>query len=74
MAQIRKGIRVIIHPHYDSNYMKNDIALILLDVPLNLNRWVRPACVPEYDINFPAPFTTCVIIGWGVTSEHGIDR
>ncbi|XP_076624870.1 serine protease nudel isoform X2 [Colletes latitarsis] len=79
MAQSRKARYAIVHPHYNSENMRNDIGMIMLDEPLRFNRWVRPVCLPEVDIlgpmwrNMPEPKSTCVAIGWGATREHGPD-
>ena len=74
MAQIRKAARVILHPNFSQRTMTNDIALILLDQPLSLNRWIRPACIPDFNLNFPEPGSTCVVVGWGAMFENGPDR
>ncbi|XP_054006397.1 serine protease nudel [Hylaeus anthracinus] len=79
MAQSRKARYTIVHPRYNSEDMRNDIGMIMLDEPLRFNRWVRPVCLPEADIlgamwRFkPEPGSICVAIGWGATKEHGLD-
>lgn len=71
---------VIMHPGYQRNTMKNDIAVIRLDRPLSFNRWVRRICLPELTLlgqNWrvsPEAKSMCVTIGWGATVEHGPDR
>ncbi|KZC07967.1 Serine protease nudel [Dufourea novaeangliae] len=79
MAQSRKARYTVIHPQYDSNDMRNDIGMIMLDDPLRFNRWVRPVCLPEANIlgsmwrHKPEAGSTCIAIGWGATREFGPD-
>nr|XP_034181143.1 serine protease nudel [Osmia lignaria] len=79
MSQYRKARYAIEYPRYNSKDMTNDIGMIMLDDPLRFNRWVRPVCLPEEDIlgpmwrRQPEPYTSCLAIGWGATSEHGPD-
>ncbi|XP_078053187.1 serine protease nudel [Augochlora pura] len=79
MAQSRKARYTIIHPHYISQDMSNDIGMIKLDDPLRFNRWVRPVCLPDLDLlgdmwrQKPAVNSTCIAIGWGATRENGPD-
>lgn len=61
------------HPEYTCKKVKNDIALLELDVPLTWTNFVSPACLPlefgkigyERFENFPA-----TVAGWGWTSEN----
>jgi secreted trypsin-like serine protease len=46
--QTRNGLRVIVHPNYDSNTLSNDIALIKLSSPLDVtNSSIRTICLPS---------------------------
>lgn len=62
--------------------MRNDLALLRLENPLQFNRWVRPICLPtpertttEKDwISGPATGTICKAVGWGSIRERGPDR
>jgi secreted trypsin-like serine protease len=46
--QTRNGFRIIVHPNYDSNTLSNDIALIKLSYPLNVNNTsIRTICLPS---------------------------
>ena len=64
---VSKG-NLIPHPSYEkleSNII-NDIGLILLPQPAQLNEGVHPACLPEADQNSTNVKGT--ILGWGFTS------
>ncbi|KAI4503887.1 hypothetical protein M0802_001290 [Mischocyttarus mexicanus] len=79
MTQNRIAQTIIIHPDYDSNLMRNDVGLIMLDAPLRFNRWVRPACFPDEKISgsiwnqVPSTDTMCIVLGWGALKEQGPD-
>jgi secreted trypsin-like serine protease len=46
--QIRNGLRVIVHPNYDSITLSNDIALIKLSYPLEVtNSSIHTICLPS---------------------------
>lgn len=70
---------IISHEFYNSQNMKNDIALIHLKTPLSYNRWVRPICMPEIGrtsmnkdwIWGPKQGTLCTAVGWGAIRERG---
>ncbi|KAM9342495.1 chymotrypsin-like elastase family member 2A [Pholidichthys leucotaenia] len=56
--------KIIVHPYWDSYYIRNDIALIKLSTPVTLTNQIKPACLPNngeiLDHNFP-----CYVTGWG---------
>jgi len=62
----------IIHPSYDRDTQKNDIALAKLERSVTFRRGLRPACLPERFRGFPLdklnnkPF----VIGWGKTENN----
>jgi secreted trypsin-like serine protease len=60
-----------IHPKYDERTTDNDLALIKLDKPANLNKRVNTICLPEVDDEFQTG-TLCTISGWGALQEGGI--
>lgn len=75
MEQNRAVTHVIIHSKYIRSDMINDIALLRVEPPLKMNRWIRPICLPEARPPWgPAPGTKCTAVGWGATQEHGPDR
>ncbi|XP_076325862.1 atrial natriuretic peptide-converting enzyme-like isoform X2 [Tachypleus tridentatus] len=66
----RRGLQGIFK-HSNSNpenLYNNDIALLLLDNPVNFGDFLRPVCLPSPD--FPlTPGTSCYVAGWG-KSRH----
>lgn len=57
------------HPKYNDPVMwANDVALLLLDRPAQLNSAVRPICLPDKD---DQPGTDCTVTGWGRLSYYG---
>ncbi|XP_065211833.1 serine protease nudel [Planococcus citri] len=74
MEQIRKVTNVVVHTRYSRSDMKNDIALLRVDPPLKMNRWVRSTCLPEGRPPWgPLPSELCTAVGWGAMKEHGHD-
>lgn len=78
MTQIQKIIKIIQNSNYDRSDMRNDIALMKMEFPLNYNRWVRPICLPDINLEFtkskPKNGTLCTVVGWGSLHEKGPDR
>ncbi|XP_067458856.1 chymotrypsin A-like [Thunnus thynnus] len=62
--------KVFTHPNYSRTSADNDIQLIKLARPAQINRRVFPVCVAETRDNFP-PGTMCMTTGWGRTSGNG---
>ncbi|XP_042281842.1 chymotrypsinogen 2-like [Thunnus maccoyii] len=59
------------HPEYNkTSRWNNDIQLIKLASPAQINTHVSPVCVAETRDNFPAG-TMCMATGWGKTSGNG---
>ncbi|XP_045623848.1 serine protease nudel isoform X2 [Procambarus clarkii] len=60
--------QIYIHDYYDSKHVRNDVALIRVKTPLQLNRWVRPVC-----LDTKAELSTrdvCYVAGWGTLAEN----
>ncbi|XP_070687726.1 proproteinase E-like [Pempheris klunzingeri] len=64
--QIRSVEKIVVHPGWDDNCLScgNDIALIKLSSPAELNDKVQPSCVPESE-EIPSHHFPCYITGWG---------
>uniref|UniRef100_A0A8C4TT11 Peptidase S1 domain-containing protein n=1 Tax=Falco tinnunculus TaxID=100819 RepID=A0A8C4TT11_FALTI len=62
--QLINSAKVIRHPGYSSATLDNDIMLIKLARPAQLNRAVQTIPLPTSCV---APGTTCLISGWGNT-------
>ncbi|XP_030645947.1 chymotrypsin A-like isoform X1 [Chanos chanos] len=67
--QTMKILRVFQHPNYNTNTMSNDVALIKLASPAQLNTRVSPVCLAGTYDNFPAGLK-CVTSGWGRTKYY----
>lgn len=67
--QRRKVESCVVHPQFNWNAMENDIALMKLAEPLELDgKTVSPANLPSQQAN---PTGDCVATGWGTTKEGG---
>merc|ERR1719203_2214511 len=60
--------KLYMHPQYDDWTMVNDIALVHLSSPMQLNGCVGTVCLPSNDV--PSG-TDCWITGWGTLSSGG---
>lgn len=58
------------HPRYNGYTINNDILLIKLASPAQMNMRVSPVCVAETGDNFPGGMK-CVTSGWGLTRYNG---
>ncbi|XP_069102702.1 tryptase-2-like [Argopecten irradians] len=69
-SQIHTAVRVIVHEHYDHSSNHNDIALIKLDKPVDVNtQYVKTACLPDANEDFDN--VVCTATGWGATHSGG---
>ncbi|PWA25523.1 hypothetical protein CCH79_00021002, partial [Gambusia affinis] len=64
--QVISPSKVFRHPQYNSYTINNDITLIKLSSPAQLNMRVSPVCLAESSDNFPGGMM-CVTSGWGLT-------
>lgn len=60
------------HPRYNGFTINNDILLIKLASPAQMNMRVSPVCVAQAGDNFPGGMK-CVTSGWGLTRHNGQD-
>ncbi|XP_076863233.1 chymotrypsinogen A-like [Brachyhypopomus gauderio] len=63
--------KVFQHPNYNGYTINNDITLIKLASPAQLNPRVSPVCLPEASDDFPGGMK-CVTTGWGLTRYNAI--
>lgn len=61
--QDRKVAEVIIHEEHKTDNLFNNIALLLLEEPVELMDNVRTVCLPPQDFNFDN--SRCFTSGWG---------
>lgn len=69
----RRTLKAIIkHNDFNSqNSYGNDIALLLLNEPVNFDEFLRPVCLPPRQLELP-PKTKCTVVGWGRDSHDEI--
>ncbi|XP_076621621.1 soluble guanylate cyclase 89Db [Colletes latitarsis] len=67
-AIVRRIKSVIIHENFHSYTYNNDIAIIEMDRPVDVNGIVRTACLPE-DKAIDYTGATATVVGWGQTGE-----
>ncbi|XP_068612504.1 chymotrypsin A-like [Brachionichthys hirsutus] len=72
VIQVMKISKVFKHPRYNGFTINNDILLIKLESPAQMNVRVSPVCVAETGANFPGGMK-CVTSGWGLTSHNAPD-
>ncbi|XP_054450571.1 serine protease 44-like [Pteronotus mesoamericanus] len=62
---------IVIHQDYSTlRVMENDIALALLEFPVNYSSYIQPVCFPEKAFPVQAG-TECWVTGWGKLHEKG---
>uniref|UniRef100_A0A8C9FKK4 chymotrypsin n=1 Tax=Pavo cristatus TaxID=9049 RepID=A0A8C9FKK4_PAVCR len=62
--------QVFRNPSYSALTIRNDITLIKLATPAQLNARVAPVCLPQATDDFPGGLT-CVTTGWGLLNPNG---
>ncbi|XP_028672072.2 duodenase-1-like [Erpetoichthys calabaricus] len=65
-----KAKRIIPHPEYLMNKVKNDIMLLELEQNVTLNENIKPIPLPKIITDLPEG-TNCLASGWGIISEEG---
>jgi secreted trypsin-like serine protease len=67
----RRVLGITIHPTWDRNTYRNDIALLTLDSPLPTTVDVSPVRLPEVPEPWPAAGTPATVTGWGSSLING---
>ncbi|XP_055045456.2 trypsin-3 [Misgurnus anguillicaudatus] len=67
VEQVLNVSKIYSHFAYNPKTFNNDILLIKLSVPAQLNVYVQPAPLPDTDTPEPSGGTSCTVSGWGVT-------
>lgn len=71
-GQVRSVSKITNHPSYSSSTYRNDIAILKLSSPLDLNALgVDLVCLPDGSTSgeYPPANIDLVAVGWGVTSQ-----
>ncbi|XP_054708366.1 serine protease 30-like isoform X2 [Uloborus diversus] len=76
--QVRYLRKIIVHPKYTGLSLDlcsqmnkgNDIALVRLNAPVTMTKFVRPVCLPPWRSKI-SPGTICHVTGWGMTLGSG---
>ncbi|XP_046689059.1 phenoloxidase-activating factor 2-like isoform X4 [Homalodisca vitripennis] len=62
--QDRTVSATVLHSGYDKSKVQNDVALLVLNDPLDITDNVAPICLPSRDTIYNS--TNCIATGWGV--------
>ncbi|VDP07367.1 unnamed protein product [Soboliphyme baturini] len=57
---------VHIHPHYDPNSKRNDIAILKLQYRITYDKKISPICLPQTTEELPPKYATLYVTGWGI--------
>ncbi|ODM99653.1 Trypsin-1 [Orchesella cincta] len=66
--QRRQVTKIVIHKDYNRETRLNDIALLSIQKPFQINRYVSPISLPKHG---QKTGTTGVVSGWGIVDELG---
>lgn len=61
--------KIILHPNFEHKHPKNDIALLVLDLPFDMTDNVNVVCLPIP--NDVLDTNNCVAAGWGQIEPEG---
>lgn len=62
-------VKILRHRNFDPKFFRNDIAILLLQQPLNFSSSVLPICLPMKTVDVFHKEVTAA--GWGLQSERG---
>ncbi|KAJ8947085.1 hypothetical protein NQ314_008685 [Rhamnusium bicolor] len=66
-TQTSKISSVYIHGNYNNTVLKNDVALLLLETPINFGNNINQACLPPSGKSYQQTSTGCAVSGFGQT-------
>ena len=72
MEQTQPVVGIYVHPKYNSEILNDDISLVLVREPFQLNQWSAPICLPPPDFA-PVNGVNCTVAGWGNIGESSQD-
>jgi secreted trypsin-like serine protease len=69
-GETRRIAQITIHPEYNGKQIRNDAAVLRLDAPIDVTRYlaIRPA--NPGDARLEAPGTMLTVTGWGSIRQH----
>uniref|UniRef100_A0A3Q3KGN1 Mannan-binding lectin serine peptidase 1 n=1 Tax=Monopterus albus TaxID=43700 RepID=A0A3Q3KGN1_MONAL len=70
LATNRSVEEIFLHPDFQPNNYNNDIALLKLKDRVELNKVIRPVCLPPDDPPTPLPNSLGIIAGWGISNPN----
>ncbi|XP_078264707.1 uncharacterized protein LOC144598439 [Rhinoraja longicauda] len=72
--QQRDVLMIVPHSYFQRHTFDNDIAIIMLKKPLQLNRNVVPICLPQRNFAEKVLMNekTAIVSGWGRVQNHGV--
>ncbi|XP_003368893.1 putative ovochymase-2, partial [Trichinella spiralis] len=65
---VRKVADVKIHSSFSLDMLTYDIAILLLNEPVEFNDYVRPVCIPSKTTYNERLLYNCIVSGWGRTA------
>lgn len=67
----RGAEKIVNHPYYDRSTFDNDISLVKLSSPVEMNDYISTICLAsKYSVIHPGTYTW--VTGWGTTSNGTI--
>ncbi|XP_074599949.1 chymotrypsinogen A-like [Brevipalpus obovatus] len=69
---VRDVAEMISHPGFNRKTLANDIALIRLAEPMDLNDNVQPICLPQIDDDFSGEIA--LVSGWGTIHPYSVKQ
>jgi len=64
--QLLSGSEIFVHPKYDAQNIRYDVALLKLKEPVKFTAHISPICLPKLDEDMPkAAGSTVFVTGWG---------
>ncbi|CAG0886944.1 unnamed protein product, partial [Darwinula stevensoni] len=66
--------QIVIHPAFDIDTLRYDLAVVLLDNPAPFLNYpnIRPICLPKADERFDEAIREGVVVGWGLPQRGGL--
>ncbi|XP_071587455.1 acrosin-like isoform X2 [Heliangelus exortis] len=71
-ANVRNVRQLLLHEDYSNTSMRNDIALLELDQPVQCSSYIQLACVPDASVRV-RKLKICYVSGWGATTARSTD-